>query len=470
MKTYQLVYILLSIVNVGFGQPANQKIEKAAQRLLADEQMKHALLGFYVVESATGKPVCKINEEVGLAPASTQKIFTAIAAFETLGEHYQYNTDIAYNGTLNGNLLKGDLYITGNGDPTLGSWRYPQTKREVVLNKIYKTIAGAGISSIDGNIILDDSRFSYQPLPGGWIWDDMGNYYGAGCWAVNWNENQYDLNLKPGIKEGDSVIITGTTPELKGAVLKNFLKTGKPGSGDNGYIYLAPYSTNGFVTGTVPAGEKSFKISGSFPLPAYQLAQELKQTLETNKVLVKGDVLTSEALMEAGKSLTAPVNKIGTLTSPSLDTMAYWFLQKSINMYGEALLKTMMLQKDGSGSTDGGVDLLKQFWSRRNITPESLNILDGSGLSPQNRVTPKAMVTAMQYARDKPWFKSFYNALPLYNGMKMKSGTIGGARAFTGYHKSVSGKEYSFAIIINNYSGSTAAMVKKIYQLLDELK
>ncbi|MEP7319211.1 MAG: D-alanyl-D-alanine carboxypeptidase, partial [Panacibacter sp.] len=64
----------------------------------------------------------------------------------------------------------------------------------------------------------------------------------------------------------------------------------------------------------------------------------------------------------------------------------------------------------------------------------------------------------------------FYNALPLYNGMKMKSGTIGGAKAYAGYHTSKSGTEYTFAIIINNYDSDAGSIVPKMFKVLDELK
>src|SRR5690606_19879291 len=100
----------------------------------------------------------------------------------------------------------------------------------------------------------------------------------------------------------------------------------------------------------------------------------------------------------------------------------------------------------------------------------ALQMIDGSGLSPQNRVTTFAEVKALQYARSRPWFQAFYQSLPEYNGMKMKSGSIGGARAYAGYHKSKDGKQYVFSIIVNNYDGSAAAVVRKMYKVLDILK
>src|SRR5437868_2909087 len=84
-------------------------------------------------------------------------------------------------------------------------------KQEQLKKQVVDAINAAGIKSIKGNIVLDQRQFSYQPLPGGWIWDDIGNYYGAGTWALNWNENQYDLVLKSGKNEGDKVSIIDTS-------------------------------------------------------------------------------------------------------------------------------------------------------------------------------------------------------------------------------------------------------------------
>ena len=156
--------------------------------------------------------------------------------------------------------------------------------------------------------------------------------------------------------------------------------------------------------------------------------------------------------------------------SPPFDSLNYWFLKKSINLYGEAFIKTMAFQKNGFGATIKGVDLLKDFWADNGIEKSAINICDGSGLSPQNRVTPDALVKALQYAKTRPWFSSFYHALPEYNDMKMKSGSIAGARAYAGYHTAKDGKQYTFSFLINNYDGEAAAVVKKMFRVLDNLK
>jgi D-alanyl-D-alanine carboxypeptidase/D-alanyl-D-alanine-endopeptidase (penicillin-binding protein 4) len=156
--------------------------------------------------------------------------------------------------------------------------------------------------------------------------------------------------------------------------------------------------------------------------------------------------------------------------SPSLDSIVYWFLKKSINLYGEALAKTFAYQENGIGDTKKGVEIIKNFWKGKGIAPTELNMVDGSGLSPLNRVTTHAQVTVLNYARNQPWFRGYYDAFPEYNGMNMKSGTISDVKGYCGYQKSKDGNEYIFSFLVNNYNGSSSSLIQKMYKVLDELK
>jgi len=471
MKTFCLLIGLLFVSIFSFTQTVQQRLNNAVQILLEDEQMKHAIMSLYVVETNSGKVVYNFNEQTGLTPASTQKLFTSVAAFELLGNDYRFKTESGYDGEIKNGVVDGNFYIVGYGDPTFGSFRYASANAEEIKKKLSGAINAAGIKAVKGNIVLDNSKFSYQPLPGGWIWDDIGNYYGAGTWALNWNENQYDLVLKPGKNEGDAVNILDTSMILHSSSFINLLKTGKPGSGDNGYIYLPPYSTNAFVRGTEPAGETVVTISGAIPDPAYQIKNLLQNIFEENNIKCSGTIMTLDEYTNRNNNNPLHTKKlITTMYSPALDSINYWFLQKSINLYGEALIKTIAYEKTGFGSTEKGVEFLKEFWAQHGIEKSAINIIDGSGLSPQNRVTTDALVKVLQYARTRPWNNSFYNALPGYNNMKMKSGTISGAKAFAGYHTAKNGTAYTFAIIINNFDETSGNIVQKMYKVLDELK
>ncbi len=469
MKTFFLLFGLLT-GTVSFSQTIESRLANAFKIFEADGQFKHALISLYVVDSKTGKVVFEKNSEVGLAPASCQKVITSTAAFELLGKDYRYKTDFAYDGSIAGNTLNGNLFIKASGDPTLGSWRWDSTKQETIYQKILSVLKEKSITTITGDLIIDDSKWETQATPAGWTWEDIGNYYGAGARGLNWHENQYDLILKPGKSAGDSVSIIGTEPELQASVLINELKTGKTGSGDNSIIYLPEDGLIGYVRGTVPAGNNTFKVSGSMPNAGISFTFEFEKLLQQHHINLMGKSKTGVLYFMNKEKMPAADKTLLSIYSPSLDSINYWFLQKSINLFGEALVKTIAYEKISFGATVTGINIIKDFWSKNGIEKSALNIIDGSGLSPANRVTTNALVTVMQYARQQNWFSSFYNALPEQNTIKMKSGYIGGVRSYTGYIKSRSGTEYTFSFIINNYDGNPGAVREKMWKLLDILK
>ena len=463
MKTRVWFISLLVYSSALLSQPVQERLAKAVEKLQSDIQLKHGILGMCIVKAETGEKIFEINAQTGLAPASCQKTITSAAAMELLGSDYRYQTILGYDGTISKGILKGNLYIIGNGDPTLGSWRYDSTKQDQILNQLIAALKKNGIEKIEGELKGLNGKWEHETLPGGWIWDDMGNYYGAGNSALNWHENQYDLVLQSGSNIGDKVSIVETRPKPYQVKLESQLLSAAKGSGDNAYIYLPPYAQNGFVRGTIPVDEKAFTISGSFPDPSLQLMATLNSKLDSAGIKSKSFSVSNAKEMPAYQTLQV-------IHSPALDSINYWFMKKSINLYGEVLVKTIAYEKTGLGSTDKGVELVKQFWQERGIEPSALHIIDGSGLSPQNRVTVDALVKVLQYAKTRPWFTYYYDALPIFNQMKLKSGTIGGAKSFAGYHTAKDGTAYTVAIIVNNYDGSAGEMVKKIFAVLDELK
>lgn len=469
MKTFFLVFSLL-VSTISFSQKIETRLAAAFKIFSADAWFKHALISLYVIDSKTGKVVLDKNSQIGLAPASCLKVITSAAALELLGKDYRYKTELGISGDVKDGKLNGSINVTGYGDPTLGSWRYKNTTEETVLHSFYDLIAELKIKSVS-EILIDNSKWGSQTMPGGWIWEDIGNYYGAGSSSFNWNENQYTVYLKPGKQVGDKAEILSLKP-YPGIELVNELTTAEKGTGDRTVIYFSPYSNMGFIRGTIPRGVDSFQVAGSTTDGAYSFSNLFSSKLYNSGILIeKGMRSLFNSLMNNEKQVLFQSQKIlTTLYSPPLDSINYWFLQKSVNLYGEVFVKTIAYEKTKFGSTDTGVNIIKDFWSKNGIERSALNIIDGSGLSPANRVTTNALVTVMQYAKKQNWFSSFYNALPMQNDIKMKSGYIGGVRSYTGYVKSKSGAEYTFAFIINNYDGNPGAVREKMWKLLDILK
>lgn len=456
MKKSIAVLVLSS--NIIFAQTVSQKLETATKNLLSTDLGRVANLSIFVTDD-TGKAVFDYQGDKGLSTASTQKIFTAAAALETLGSNYTYTTKVSYTGELHSGNLHGNLIISSNGDPTLGSWRYDNYKPENFQKQLIDALKKQNITKISGDLVLDDMYFDFQKTPGGWPWDDMGNYYGAGVWGLNWRENQFDINIK-------GTEFQSFSYHLENITWANELKAG--GNSDQSLIFTAPYSNVAVINGTLPAG-KVTTVSGATPNPPLQLGAEVKNWLKNAGIDFAGNVEVLSLVELQGKRVIERNNEKNLLTyqSPTLDKIVYWFLRKSVNFYGETLIKTMGKEKKNNPSFKSGVAYLKEFWKSKGINSAAINFADGSGLSPQNYVSARAEVQALLYAQKQAWFSQYYDGFPTQdNGMKMKSGTMRDVKSFAGYHTAKDGKRYVYAAIINNYQGSGGAELQKILNVL----
>jgi len=224
------------------------------------------------------------------------------------------------------------------------------------VDEFKKAISREGINEIKGNVFTDQDLWKGEVIPDGWIWQDIGSYYGAGARAVNWRENQYDLFLKSGRNIGDPVESVYTKPAfIEGLHLRVAATSAGKGSGDNAYIYLPLDEKYGTVRGTIPVNESLFSISGALPQPAKQLALTLEAAIKKMPVeKVAGDYPLVQKNYDS-------LHIFYTHNSPPLDSIVYWFLKKSINLYGEALIKTMAYELTKTGATDSGVNVVKNF-------------------------------------------------------------------------------------------------------------
>ncbi|RYZ23611.1 MAG: D-alanyl-D-alanine carboxypeptidase/D-alanyl-D-alanine-endopeptidase [Chitinophagaceae bacterium] len=468
LKAVSFLFFGSLFYNAATAQPVSERLARVWQRFESDSQLRAAMASLYVEEAGTGTVLFEKNAATGLATASTLKVITAATAYELLGKDFRFTTRFAHDGSVDKGRLTGSLYIIGGGDPSLGSWRWKTTGTDSVLARVTRAVSARGIRSYPGGVTVTAPGWNEEAIPDGWTWNDIGQYYGAASTGVSWHENQFDIKLQPGTKAGDSVRLVSAVPDPGQTVIIRAL-TGAPGSGDNSYLYHAigvPCSSEGMgpvLRGTLPPG-KAITVSGSLPDPGFTLLSDLRTALD------------KQVELRPPHRLPPPTEDTAKLTifhreqSPPLDSLCYWFLRRSINLYGEAFLKAIALRQAGTASTQKGAAAVKAFWKERGIDPVELGVRDGSGLSPENRVTTHAQVQVLQYARKQAWFGGYFAGFPTYNDMRMKSGTISAVKGFCGYHKSKDGKEYVFSFLVNNYNGRESSIVQKMYAVLNELK
>lgn len=466
---YLLGVWLLFTVQSSRAQEISIKLEKAYEAFIASPALSNGMSSFTVRNSSTGEVIFEKHSQIGLPTASTLKVITAITALDLLGEDFSFKTTLSHTGEIDSlGVLHGDLIVEGTGDPTLGSERYANTKPEVILNRFKEGIIQLGIKEIQGRLIADDHLYNGYVVPGTWMWTDIGNYYGAGLSSLNWKENKFGVRFTPQ-RAGQPASISPV--DETHFQLINEVQTGSIGSGDNVYGYTAPYSNVVYLRGTYGQDlKKTIEISS--PDPALDLALDLANVLRRDSIQIHDTVTTAKRLLNEKKNL--PVKKrtiITTVESPDLGEIVHWFNQKSINLYGEALLKAIGGISANTFKTQDAAELVGKYWQGKlQIAPSEIRTFDGSGLSPQNRVTTHAMSKIMYYAKKRPWFESFLKSLPQINKTKMKSGTIGGGLGYTGYQQSNDGQEYTFSLLVNNYQGSASQMRQHMFRLLDSLK
>jgi serine-type D-Ala-D-Ala carboxypeptidase/endopeptidase (penicillin-binding protein 4) len=415
----------------------------------------HATFSFYAVKSDTGEVLQEKDSDLSIVPASCLKVVTTSTALYLLGPNYRFETHLEYDGVIDSSqILHGNLYIRGGGDPCLGSDRISGTLSwQMQIQAWADAIQKLGIKEIEGKVMGDDSKWEKALAPPSWSWEDLGNYYGAGACALSFHENSYSLFFKPG-KVGDAATLLRTDPPLLGVALHNEVKTGPEGSGDQACIYGSEYSPIQFIRGTIPAAVDEFVIRGATSDPASDCAFLLSQQLQQRGITIREQNLALE-----GKRIAFHVTY-----SPTLKEIVYWTNQKSINLYAEHLLKKMGEVMYKEGTTVSGIKAVSSFWSSQGIDLEGFHMADGSGLSRKNLITTKQLVEILLRIKKSSIFPILFESLPQREGvMRAKSGSMSLVKGYLGY----SG-DTAFAIVVNQCPNSKL-ISKKIDGFLTDL-
>ncbi len=474
MTIKRLIILVLSLTFL-FAQTPQQLVDELAQL----PELAHAQWSVYAryVDDINGEnPVVKHNEEMSLACASSLKVITIGIALDKLGVDYTFKTKLYYSGDIDENgLLKGNIYIVGDGDPTLGGDQVGGVYSKKKLMSLWtRAIEKAGIKKINGSIVADESLYPPYHAPGTWTWEDMGNYYGAGMTALCFSDNKYYLDFKPGLKEGDSAEVLAIRPEVPGLTYTNLMKTGEMYSGDNGYIISAPNNYHAIFHGTVPAGEEKFTIKGAIPNPALLTAQYLGSALNEKGIdVLKGVYVINESRKYRSENL------LKTIKSPPLKRIAEITNKLSNNTYTEMLLLKVAKEEMGIGTTRAGAKFIDKYMDKLHVEHSGFRMVDASGLSHENMITTKVFCDYLSAMTHKSTFGQFYNTFAragdnkdfgyvLYFGdgtaaaknAHVKTGYIGGVRSHTGYVNTQSGRMIAFSLIANNYHCKTKEVTK----------
>ncbi len=442
---------------------------------LALPGLKGASVGILMVNSNTGDTLLMHDNEKSLMPASTMKLLTTSTALEMLQPNFKFGTKVYASAPPSGNgTLYGKLIIKASGDPTFGSTYFNITP-EMVFDVIFKTLEQHNITHIDGGIEINTSIFDEQVIPPGWIWEDMGNYYAPGTYGLAWRDNMYSIYLKSE-KPGTPVKVLRTDPEMEDLHLTSYVTAGNHNK-DSAYVYSAPYASEAYISGSIPAFREEFKIKASLSDPAELFMKELELYLHKKGVEVKGGTHVNNHELPQNAQL------MKALYSPFLHDIVSITNKQSVNLYAEYLLKHLSLRTSQSANREKSIKMVYDYWRKRHFDIKYITVADGSGLSPKNRLTPDFMVALLDYMRTKSRYnESFLTSLPisgkdgtlksflentsLQGRVYAKTGSMTGVRCYAGYIHAPNDDIYTFSIMVNQFTGETQHIVHGIEQLL----
>ncbi|HTZ73961.1 MAG TPA: D-alanyl-D-alanine carboxypeptidase/D-alanyl-D-alanine-endopeptidase [Candidatus Aquilonibacter sp.] len=452
---------------------------------LSEARAQKAFWGILVADRDTGKTLYELNANKFFAPASNAKLFTTSLALATLGPDYRYRTTLESSSPLSAEgKLSGDLILVGRGDPDLSNRVFPydqKAERDGAPEKVIAELADAavakGLKEVDGDIVADDTYYPYDPYPAGWVVGDLFFSFGAPVSAIDYNDNIVGIDVVPGAKTGDAVELD-VQPVAAREGFDAQVATSASGAKPDLAVVREPGPNFILLRGTVPAGGAAVHLELAMTQPAETAGRSLKDLLEARGVIVRGAVRAQHSpppVVDA-QGLPGPPDApqdpqpnrmvLAEHLSPTLLESILLTNKISQNLHAEMFLREVGRQKYGTGSTAAGLFVERDFLHTIGIADGDVVLTDGSGLSPQDLVTPQAVITLLLYAKTQPWGADFVSTLPIagvdgtlqnrFNGgpgtglIHAKTGSIANVRAISGYATSLRGESLVFCIFGNN--------------------
>ena len=476
------------------GSTARPDLERFRLRidaLVSEAHARKADWGILIANRDTGETLFDLNGDRYFTPASNAKLFTSVFALATLGTGYRFHTTLEATAPLDSDgKLPGDLLLVGRGDPDLSNRKFPfhgKVERDGPTDKILAELAdaavGRGLKEVDGDIVADDRYIPFDPYPAGWSIGDLFFTFGAPVTAITFNDNSVTITISPGIHAGDPALIVVDPAEAATGFTQQ-ITTSAIGTEPQLAVVRQPGPYFLLLRGSVPLGHAPVKLDLAITNPAETTARTLRRLLEARGVHIKGEVRVEEApapqalksgeapvlvspeLKSTEENLSANARVLAEHVSPPLLESVRVLNKMSQNLHAELLLRTIAREKTGIGSTEIGLKLGQDFLKSVGVAEGDAVLTDGSGLSTNNLVTPRAVVALLQYAIHQPWGPDFMATLPIAGAdgtledrmkgtpasglIQAKTGGLEHVHALSGYATTVSGEYLVFSIFVNN--------------------
>lgn len=422
------------------------------KKVLSDEILRNATVGF-IVERMDGDVIFQYNANVPLIPASNMKIITGLAGLLYLGPDFTFQTRILLEKTQNGSF---NIYIVGSGDPTLVDeetltlWRSLSMNygSEITINSsIFRDIKEVH------DIIVNDELFDDERYNKEWDPNDAPQPYASQISPLTINRNTILLKIESDDKE----VKVQEVPKVNYVHIINEIKIAEK---EEIKIERQVESNNIQLKGTIPPYTSKY-FSVTINDPALYAGYVFRNILQKTGIIMHGKIRKD--------AIPSQVFSVKVIKSKRLSVILRDMMKHSINLYAENIAKLVSTKFSNKGSWREWSYAANYMLNELNIKNDNVTIIDGSGLSHKNRLTPLVIAEIFRKVYNElpnSIKNAFIDSLPISGidgtlkkrmigtvaegRVKAKTGTLHDVSALSGYIETLNGETLVFSFIANN--------------------
>lgn len=401
-------------------------IEKDFSTLIKEANIPQESVAISIKSAETGKTVYEKNQKILMHPGSVQKILTILPIIETLGNDYNFKTE---------------LYLRGNDEYIVKLGADPYLKTSDL-----ETLVSAVNSELVKKIIIDNSVIERKDWGEGWQWDDDLNVFMPRFNAYNLDGNLVRFTIMPTEPSKQAFIINNQKSPM---IFYNNVITG-----DKNDIRISRDNITSAET---------LKLEGIVKTPQVRTVpnnnlkryfeKKLTDVLENRKIYLKSAYSVSK-IEDSDKLIKTVEHPI----SMAIDDV----LLNSNNMVIETMSKLSGGKYYNKQGTDlDGINLFNEYCTKTGIDNSGIRLVDASGVSKNNLVNADFISTFLLKNKDNEIYKNMatpakgtleHRMLPLKDNLRAKTGTLSDISSIAGFLTSKTGHKYVFCIIINDPS------------------